>query len=181
MIDTIEKIKQGDLKAFEILFNEYKDKAFKTAYLITHNKDISEDIVQETFTACYLNIKKLKHPEYFKTWFYKILTRNAWKYSAKLKQEVAIDNIYDKVEEINFKNTQHNIEYFDNPTLNEEIKKLNINLQTTLILYYYNELTVKEIAKVMQCFEGTVKSRLHTARNKLKNALAENNFFMEGL
>ncbi|ONI39140.1 hypothetical protein AN640_01970 [Candidatus Epulonipiscium fishelsonii] len=180
-MDIIEKIQQGNLKAFEVLFNEYKDKAFKTAYLITHNKDISEDIVQETFAACYINIKKLKHPEYFKTWFYIILTRNAWKYSSKSKKEVIMDNIYDKVEEANFKNTQHNMEDLDNSILNTEIKKLNTKLQTTLILYYYNDLDVKEIAKIMGCFEGTVKSRLHTARNKLKNALIENDFFMEGL
>ena len=55
----------------------------------------------------------------------------------------------------------------------EQILRLDYPLQTTLILYYYNELTVKEIAKVMGCFEGTVKSRLYTARKRLKLRLLE--------
>ena len=53
----------------------------------------------------------------------------------------------------------------------EMIGKLESKLQTTLILYYYNDLSVKEIAKVMGCLEGTVKSRLHTGRKKVKQFL----------
>ena len=57
--------------------------------------------------------------------------------------------------------------------LHEAIEKLDIKQKTVIVLYYFNELTVKEIANIMGCFEGTVKSRLYSARRKLKNNLGK--------
>lgn len=72
-------IQNGDLSAFDEIFEKFKTKAMRSAYLITGNQSICEDIVQETFIQCYNNIKKLKNPSVFRSWFYKILTRTAWK------------------------------------------------------------------------------------------------------
>lgn len=170
-IELIKQVQKGDMQAFEKLFEKYKHKAIKTAYLLTGNQAMSEDIVQEAFTTCYLSIKKLKHPEYFKTWFFKLLTHIAWRAMKKEKVLMPVAEIYEMIEDQAIRNNTHKVQEEKETLLYEEILKLNIKLQTTLILYYYNELTVKEIAKVMGCLEGTVKSRLHTGRMKLKENL----------
>lgn len=170
-IEIIQKVKSGDLQAFELLFERYKTKAIRTVYLMTGDVHTTEDIVQEAFTTCYLSLHTLKQPQYFKTWFFKLLTRIAWRVMKKERGLVPTETIGELVEIAGLQ---------EGTTLNEmdqatesdfiysQILKLDYKLQTTLILYYYNELTIKEIAKVMGCLEGTVKSRLYTGRKQLK-------------
>lgn len=167
-IELVKAMQQGNMKAFEELFESYKDRAIKTVYLMTGHKQMAEDIVQEAFTTCYLSIGKLKNPECFKTWFFKLLTRTAWRSIKKERSLVPTETISELIE--GAKSLESRYEY---EALYEQILRLDYPLQTTLILYYYNELTVKEIAKVMGCFEGTVKSRLYTARKRLKLHLLE--------
>lgn len=173
-IEIIRKVQEGNIRAFELLFERYKHSAMRTAYLMTGDKYTSEDIVQEAFTKCYLSIKSLKNPEYFKTWFFKLLTRIAWRYMKKEKSLIPIEEINEVIEKSQDLTEPNQIEQnIIKSEVYREILKLDYKLQTTIILYYYNMLSVKEIAKIMGCLEGTVKSRLHTARKKLKVSLTE--------
>ncbi|AQS06380.1 RNA polymerase sigma factor [Clostridium beijerinckii] len=170
--ELVIEIQSGDMNALGELFEIYKNESFKYSYLITGSKYTSEDIVQEAFISCYKNIKSLKNPEFFKSWFFKMLTRIAWRYAKKDKKSLPVDNIFEKLDE---KNIDTSIEQYlrkeQNNNLYAEIEKLDLKQKTVIILYYFNGLTVNEIAKVMGCFEGTVKSRLHSARKKLKSSL----------
>lgn len=173
-MQMIREVQKGNMEAFEQLFKLYRHTAIKTVYLMTRDQVMSEDIVQEAFVTCYLSIKSLRSPEYFKTWFFKLLTRTTWRYLKKEKKLVPVEEIVEMVE-------KQQGELYSNETnqkesdklLYEEILKLETKLQTTLILYYYNAFSIKEIAKIMSCLEGTVKSRLYTARKKLKMNLVE--------
>ena len=171
-IDLIKKVQKGDINAFEELFGLYKNKALRTVYLMTRDKSISEDIVQEAFVQCHNSIKGLKNPEFFKTWFYRILTRTTWRYMDKQKKLVPVDHIFEKLESKHEKTSLEKLEEKETAKLiYEEILKLQPKLRTTIILYYYNELSTKEIAEVMACLQGTVKSRLYTGRCILKTNL----------
>lgn len=170
--ELVEKIQSGDMNAFEQIFEIYKNQAFRYSYLITGNIYTSEDIVQEAFIKCYTNIYDLKKSDQFKSWFFKILTRIAWKHSNKDKKAYPVDNIFDKAEsETIDKSIDTYIKTQEYEILHAEIEKLDLKQKTVIILFYFNGLNVKEIAKVMGCFEGTVKSRLHSARKKLKDSL----------
>ncbi|MFL0166315.1 RNA polymerase sigma factor [Candidatus Clostridium helianthi] len=170
--ELVIKIQSGDMNALGELFEIYKNESFKYSYLITGSKYTSEDIVQEAFISCYNNIRSLKNPKFFKSWFFKMLTRIAWRYAKNDKKSMPVDNIFEKVDE---KNIDTSIEQYlrkeKNNNLYAEIEKLDLKQKTVIVLYYFNGLTVNEIAKVMGCFEGTVKSRLHSARKKLKSSL----------
>lgn len=172
--ELIVNIQKGDMQAFEQLFELYKYKALRTVYSMTRDKDVSEDIVQEVFVVCYTSIKDLKNPEYFKTWFYRILTRTTWRYMEKEKRLIPVEEIFRKSEASNENSSLDKLEQKESAELiYQEIQKLQPKLQTTIILYYYNEFSVKEIAQIMGCFEGTVKSRLYTGRRRLKVSLME--------
>lgn len=92
----VVKVQKGDEEAFEQLFERYKHKALRTVYLITSNRDMSEDIVQEVFVTCYSSIKSLRNPEYFKTWFYRVLTRTTWRYMGKENNLIPVEDIFEK-------------------------------------------------------------------------------------
>lgn len=160
------------MNAFEEIFEIYKNKAIRYAYLITNNKFTSEDIVQETFVKCYLKIKDLKNVEQFKSWLFKILTRTAWDYMKKDKAVLPVEDIFEKAKNENIDKSLHSyIRNEESKMLRAEIDNLELKQKTVIVLYYFNGFTIKEIAKIMGCFEGTVKSRLHSARKNLKVAL----------
>lgn len=173
--DIIKKFQTGDMNAFEEIFETYKNEALRYSYLITNNKFMSEDIVQEAFIKCYKSIHSLKNTEQFKAWFFKILTRTAWKYANKEKHTVPVEDIFETADD---KSINHSINtYVKNEEFNilwEEIEKLELKQKTVIILYYFNELSIKEIAHIVGCFEGTVKSRLYMARKILKKKLCKN-------
>ncbi len=167
------------MEAFNTLFNQYSNKAIRTVYLIIGRNDIAEDIVQEAFIKCYEEIKSLKNTEAFQSWFYRLLTRIVWRYCSKKKNYLHTESMDD-----NNRNTiadslvlsdiaeKYEIKRF----VNEAIDKLSVPLKTTVILYYYNELSIKEISKILGCFQGTVKSRLHNARKLLQKELKSKKF-----
>lgn len=170
--EVVKKIQAGDMNAFEEIFEIYKNQAIRYAYLITNNKFTSEDIVQETFVKCYLKIKDLKNVEQFKSWLFKIITRTAWDYMKKDKAVLPVEDIFEKAKNENIDKSLHSyIRNEESKMLRAEIDNLELKQKTVIVLYYFNGFTIKEIAKIMGCFEGTVKSRLHSARKNLKVAL----------
>ena len=157
--ELVEKVANCDFEAFEELFNKYKGTAMRTAYLICGNKATSEDIVQETFVQCYLNIGSLKNPDYFKTWFYKIFAK------AERDQNHESDNM---------------TKYLESETVEivrSAVNNLDEKYRAVVVLYYFNGFSVKEIANMLDVFEGTVKSRLFKARRLLKGKIESLNYF----
>ncbi|QIB68098.1 sigma-70 family RNA polymerase sigma factor [Aminipila butyrica] len=170
--ELIINIQQGDREAFGTLFRLYEAKALRTAFLITGNQAMAEDLVQEAFVKCYCEIGKLKNPESFKPWFYRLLVRMGWKQTRQEKKYVPVPTFEDRKQigqAVSCEQTYLENEFSE--ILYSEIQKLEQKKRTTVLLYYYSELSVKEIAQVMGCLEGTVKSRLHTSRRTLKASL----------
>jgi len=165
-------IQQGDFDAFDQIFEKYKNEAVRTAYLITGRKSICEDIAQEAFIKCFKHISDLKNPNGFRAWFFRILTRTAWKYGRSASREIPTENMAERVEEssLDLASEQYSAAE-ENRLLYSEINHLAPKQKTVIILYYFNGLSTKEIAKVSGCLEGTVKSRLFSARKKLKSRL----------
>ncbi|WP_123053614.1 RNA polymerase sigma factor [Clostridium sp. JN-1] len=177
-ISLIQRCKEGDMDAFSDLFKKYNKQAIKTVYLISGRNDIAEDVVQEAFIKCYTEIKKLRNPKTFQAWFYRLLTRIVWRYCSKEKNHLYIESINDNKDTI-----ADNLALSDivekgeiKELIDKAINKLSLPLKTTVILYYYNELSIKEISKILGCFQGTVKSRLCNARKLLKKELRSKKF-----
>ena len=169
----VRRMQAGDMDAFDQIFAMYQSRLLRTAWLISGNYADSEDIVQETFVKCYCNCGKLKNPAVFYAWLYQILTRTAWRYGRKQNRETPVEQFYDEdiqqdpdsspLEQVLKKEVQQD--------LYRSILALDQKQRTVVILYYFNELSTKEIGRITGCLEGTVKSRLYTARKSLEQRL----------
>jgi RNA polymerase sigma factor, sigma-70 family len=172
--EIINKVKEGDIQAFEELFELYKAGAKRLAYMITGNLADSEDIVQDAFIQCYRKINRLKENDHFRAWFYHTITRIAWKYCRYHKVVLSVDDISDTdiMKEIPDNSAAERLlKNEESEILYQAIRNLDKKQRTAVILYYYNEFSINEISTIMGCSEGTIKSRLHTARKNLKKAL----------
>lgn len=169
----IKRCQQGDLESFEELYKIYSKNAMGTAYLIAKHKGIAEDIVQEAFFQCYKQIKNLKDPGAFDVWFYKLLVRVAWKMASEYKDTKPLDEISNEAA-CNSEGSGKDLDWQENKLIvHEAVDKLSPPLKTVIILYYFNDMTIKQIAMVLGCFQGTVKSRLHNAKKLLEKELDE--------
>lgn len=168
----VAQMKNGSKEAFDALYERYRNKVFRMAYLIVGNIADSEDIAQETFVKCYLHCQELRNNEHFKTWLYQILHRTAWLYVKKKKREMPDDAIEERLEG---KSSDDSLELIiaseESRQICEAVRKLHIKYRMVIIYYYFNHMPIKEIAKICRCTEGTVKSRLYTARQQLKKSL----------
>lgn len=171
--DLIKRCQLGDVNSFSELYQLHKKKALVTAYLIANQKGIAEDIVQESFIECFRKIKTLRDPEAFEAWFYKILVRTGWRMVKKYNHFLPMS---EKTMEclraaVDFKSELDTSE--TNLIVHEALGQLSLPLKTVVILYYFNDMTIEKIAKVLGCFPGTVKSRLYNARIQLHDAFKE--------
>lgn len=176
-MEETELIKQmiaGDREAFTRIMETYQPQALRAAYLISGNHADSEDIVQETFAACFLYRNQIKNPAAFKGWFYKTLSRNAWKICRRTKKEQPMEEPYANDIPDTTETLKEIILREEEQTLYSAIETLPVKQRTVIVLYYYSQMSIKEIAKTLGCLEGTVKSRLFHGKARLKEFLQEN-------
>lgn len=156
--EKAELARQGDKEAFVYLIKAVQQSLFVVARSIVKNDDDCADAMQETIAKAFSNVHTLKKPAYFKTWIIRILINECNRIIKKKKRVYPVP--YD-MRNSSYKGNYEQIEMF------EVIDKLDEQLQTIVTLFYLEDLSVKEISKVLEVSEGTVKSRLFRARQQL--------------
>lgn len=165
--DLIKKLKRGKEDAYSELIDLYGNKLLKTCFLMIRDEKCAEDIVQETFIRVFRYIKNFKGESSLYTWLYRIL-QNIIKDRFR-NQIITIpyddyDIESDTLEEVIIAN-------IDREVLREELQNLNFIYKQVLILFYFEDLSIKEISEILDEKEGTVKSKLSRGRALLKSAL----------
>lgn len=188
----VKQMIEGDERAFDELYHSYSGKLYRMAYFITGNRSDSEDVLQETFVKCFLHRNKLKDPERFEAWLYQILVRTAWKMGRRVRQagEISYEGILEQGKDSGSRMAEQIQEDLSgrmksplDQIMEEEtayelklaISRLGMKHRTVILLYYYNELGIREIAQITGTLEGTVKSRLNKARKLLRESLEQRN------
>lgn len=159
---NIYRAKKGDSKAFELLISENKASMYRVAKGILKTEIDISDAIQETIFKAFRGLSKLKNHNYFKTWLLKILINECNMILRYHKRIIPIA-------EVKQNNTVTDI-YIESELMNA-INCLDEDLRIVTILYYYEDLSVKTIASIIDVPVGTVKSRLSRTRIKLYSIL----------
>ena len=170
----VAQLREGSREAFDELYEKYKNMAIHTAYLITGNLADSEDIVQETFVKVWMHILELKDDSGFRPWMMRILVRTAYRIGKKNKREIPNDETVERMENRTDPSSLDKVIQLEVAVMiSASVRALPVKLRTVVVLYYYASFCVKEIAGLLGLMEGTVKSRLHSARRRMKTMLKE--------
>ncbi len=165
MNDIVKKAKNGEIQALEQLIHMYEIKLYKTARTILDCEDDINEAVQQTIILVYKNINQLKNEKCFGAWMFKILVnkcKDIWnRNNNRDKRMVDLDENQDIP----------SIEKEDYSFVNDALNQLNEEYKEVTILYYYDGFSVKEISKILNLPQGTVKSRLSRARKKLEKII----------
>ena len=142
------------------------------------NSADTEDILQLTFIKAWQNITKLNDPRAFNTWLQRIALNESKSMLRKKRPDLSVDDEGENGEILQFESDlllpQEYAERDDlSARLRKIIEELSVVQRDTILLFYYNEMSVEEIAQIMDCSEGTVKSRLFLARKAIKTEIEE--------
>ena len=157
---------EGHQEAFEQLIKTEKSKLFAKAYSYVGTKEDAADIVQETLLQAYKSIHQLKEPKYFSTWLFKILLRQCFAFLRKKKKTLIVET-----------NLQQQLIEHDESTtyefVHEALSMLRKDYQTVLILFYFYDFTIQEIANFLDKPINTIKIHLHRSRIQVKKLLEQ--------
>lgn len=154
-------MKEEDKESFIKNINENRIKMYKTAISILKNEDDANDAIQEALFSAYKNYYNLREKSYFSTWIIRILINKCYDIINKNKKVVYIDDAITQ-------NTTGEADTYDvENSLEWVLNKIDKDLKEIVILYYYDELSVNEIAEILEIPKGTVKSRLSRAREQI--------------
>lgn len=162
----VKRAKKGDSEAFQILIHEEKEKMYRMAYMYMRNEDDALEVFQESLFKALNSINTLKNNDYFSTWLMRILINTAIATLNKKQKLVLISNeIFDQMV-----NTEqfHTEEQLD---LLQAMDDIEEKYKTVLILRFYQDYTVKQIAAFLDCPEGTVKTNIRRGLENLKPKL----------
>lgn len=161
---NVIKAKNGDNDAFLTLINENRLNIYRVARGILKSEHDIEDAIQNTVVKAYEKINTLKKDEFFKTWLIRILINECNEIIRKNKR---IETINNGSNEERYNDTYENIDLIN------AINELNEELRITTVLFYFEDMPIKDIAITLKIPEGTVRSRLSRAREKLRYMMRE--------
>ncbi|QXP74597.1 sigma-70 family RNA polymerase sigma factor [Tenacibaculum sp. AHE15PA] len=168
----IDKVLKGDANAFSTLVERYKNMVFTLALKMVKNREEAEEISQDTFIKAYKNLNKFKGDSKFSTWLYKIGYRTSLDNLKKNKGKYNIDTI-DEITINKIKSTEGILESIERKERAEVINICMLSLpedeRAILWMFYFDELSLKEIIEVTDFSEANVKVKLHRARKSLLN------------
>lgn len=158
-------MKEEEKEQFIQSINENRLKMYKTAIAILKNEDDANDAIQDALYSAYKNYNNLKEKSYFSTWIIRILINKCYDIINKNKKISYIDGSVTE----NTTGVEDNYEV--ESSLEWVLKQIDKDLKEIVVLYYYDELSVTEIAKILEIPQGTVKSRLSRAREQIGKIL----------
>ena len=172
-IALVNLVKKGDKKAYNTLVLKYQDRLVFSVYKFLKDYELAQDISQEAFIKAYKSIDKFRGDSQFYTWIYRIAINTAKNVlSTKARASEVYDN--DTTDQLLSESAitsenPENILQADQlrSTINNALQSLPEDIRVTLSLREYDGLSYEEIAGVLKCPIGTVRSRIHKGREML--------------
>lgn len=178
----VQRVQRGDVASFDHLILKYRERVFGVIYNMTSNREDAADLTQDAFIKAFQSINRFQGQSSFFTWLYRIAINSTLTHLRKNRLRTFFS--LEKVDE-NDRQSAEVIEALTDTAgaerdtfvrelqerLNEALQKLSIKHRTVVTLFEIDGLSHQEIAEIMKCSVGTVRSRLHYAKQLLQAEL----------
>jgi len=181
--ELVKRVRRGDLTAYDDLVRRYQERIYATIYHMTSNHEDANDLAQEAFIKAFHALKSFKGGSSFYTWVYRIAVNKTINFlkQRKNKTQMSLDNLDFQVEHdpafvalISDKTPRREVNLAElQEKLNTAMQKLSEPHRLVVTLHDVQGLSHEEIAKIMDCNIGTVRSRLFYARQQMQAYLSD--------
>ena len=165
--DLIARTKRGKVEAYNVLVSRWEKRVFNYLLRLVANREDAMDLSQEVFLKAYQNLGRLEDPTRFGPWLFRIAHNEAFSHLRKKRPEVGLEGR--RLE----RRTPPRLEPIERSLAVESaLARLSADQRETVLLKVYQGFKFEEVAKVLSCPVSTVKSRLYSALDLLKETLA---------
>jgi RNA polymerase sigma factor (sigma-70 family) len=168
----LNEIRQGNKGAFLTLVDRWIPQAYRTALAILRSKQLAEEAVQNSLIELYSTIINGKEIRHVQGWFSRLIANRSLDIARKersYKYSLDIDEL--EIQDLSASPLESVLKKEQSKRLIESVMALELQHRIVVVLYYFQELKIEEIATVLSMKEGTVKSRLYHARLKLSQMI----------
>ena len=179
-LSLVKRVKKGDYRAFDLLVIKYQSRVIATAFKYVKERQLAEDIAQEAFIKSYKSIDSFREESSFYTWVYRITVNTAKNYllSSKRRDELVIsdlsqdDSFYP--EKLDIDSPQEILKASElRDLIFETLSSLGEETRTALSLREFDGLSYEQIAEIVQCPVGTVRSRIFRGREVIEEVVGK--------
>ena len=181
--ELIPRVQRGDLAAFEALYNRYKGQVYRAALAITRDQGAAEDILQECFLRVYAHIDRIDVARPLSPWIHRVAVNLSYNWVTKRRRWFpSLGEVIEQFVGDHHDSPEHVVEREElQRIVQEAIHSLSFAQRVVVILFYLNGFSLEEIAYILDCPVGTVKSRLYYGRQNLKRRLGADKRLPAGL
>lgn len=172
--ELIRQLQNGSLEALGDLYDRHQHLVFRTALAITGDAEAAADLLQDVFLRLHRFSDHIDPTRPIEPWLYRITANQS--YTWMKRSNFWLSLVEEKIEWLagTAKNlVVHQTFNDENQTINQALAALPIQQRIVVVLYYLNDLSLQEIGEVLDIPVGTVKSRLHYGREKMKKTLLQ--------
>jgi RNA polymerase sigma-70 factor (ECF subfamily) len=173
--ELVSRIRDGDLDAFEILYHKYKGQLYRTVLAITNDRGAAEEILQDCFLKAYHHIDRVNGCSSLSPWLHRIVVNLSYNWAAKRRLRlISLEDVLDGLLVASRNSPERAFEREELlRVVYDAVGALSMPHRVVIVLFYLQGFSLAEIAYVLDCPLGTVKSRLHNARRALKKKLTD--------
>ncbi|MBZ0285789.1 MAG: RNA polymerase sigma factor [Anaerolineae bacterium] len=177
----IEQVRANDLSALGSLFDRYYTQVYRSAVAITQDSAVAEDIAQDCFLKVHRYANRIDTSLPLAPWLYRVTVNLSYTWvSRQKKRRVSLEAVVDRLISPAWLSPDHIAEHSEiQQQVRLAIRELNFNQRVVVVLHYLSGLSLEEIAEVLDCPVGTIKSRLYYARENLRGRLGVMNWSNE--
>jgi RNA polymerase sigma-70 factor (ECF subfamily) len=168
----ILQLQAGELEALGMLYDRHKQLVFRTALGITGDADAAADLLQDVFLRLYRFIRRFDPHRPIEPWLYRMTANLAYTWVRRHRWLRPLEDVVEWLAGDHRGSPAYIAELDEeNQLVQQAISTLPIAQRIVVVLYYIDDLSLQEIAEILEVPEGTVKSRLHYGRQALKSRL----------
>lgn len=173
--ELVSRIRDGDLSAFEALYNKYKRRLYHTALAITGDSGAAEEILQDGFVRAYQAMDRVNAAKSLAPWLYRIVVNLSYNWATRRRRwPLELDTLIDRLIAGPSASPEVAVEGGElRQIVWDAVSSLSFKHRSVVVLFHVQGLSLKEIAYILDCPVGTVKSRLHYACHSLREKLSE--------
>jgi RNA polymerase sigma-70 factor (ECF subfamily) len=173
--ELVARMQSGDVEAFEAVYHKYKRRLYQTALAITGDQGAAEEILQDCFVRAYAARQRVDASVPLSPWLYRIIVNLSYNWTNRHRQwPVALESWIENLVAGPLSSPEMLAEGSERSGIvRDAVAALEFRQRAVVVLYYFQGFSLQEIAYILKCPVGTVKSRLHRACGALRQKLSQ--------
>ena len=168
-VDLVERARAGDHEAFSALVRASYDRLYGTAKLILRDPDRALDAVQDALVLAWRHLSALRDPEAWDVWLYRLTLRACYRAAQSSRRRNVVEL---KVVPPTDRSDDFAGSFAERDRVGRELGRLPVDQRVVLVLHFYLDLPLTDVAEILEIPPGTAKSRLHRGLETLRTSMA---------